>query len=366
MTLRGRKFIPAVAVVIAAAGILAGGLALRPAFAVNAKAVAPFALVTCTSGSPCQTFSNQGHGIALEGVNSNKSSSGVAVEGSITGMGTAVEGLASSGAGVLGLSTDGIGIFGQGEDEAAGSFYSNSGTGLSATTTDGTALYAISAGSFGLLAYPGNGIAIDATSNTTGYVVVADSTSTTSGIGLQTTAPYIGAVSRAEAGSGFPIVATNAGSTDLFWIDGVGDAHAYGYDTTSKTRTGDVAVAYSPTSTTPTIEDDGTARLVDGTAVVHLDRAFAQSIDLGTSYHVTLTSDGDTLGLYVASETPTDFVVREAQGGRDTLDFDYHISTAPAGESGARMAKLSEGQAQKLMPYAPLVRPHVSNKGVKR
>lgn len=66
-----------------------------------------------------------------------------------------------------------------------------------------------------------------------------------------------------------------------------------------------------------------------------------------------LTPDGDTKGLYVASKSPTQFVVREVQGGRGSLDFDYHIYASHAGSAGVRMAEMTQGQAYALEPHLP-------------
>ena len=58
-------------------------------------------------------------------------------------------------------------------------------------------------------------------------------------------------------------------------------------------------------------EDFGTARLVRGRARVKLDRAFAKVVRL-VDYHVFISSDGDSLGLFVYRKTKGEFEVREA------------------------------------------------------
>jgi hypothetical protein len=100
---------------------------------------------------------------------------------------------------------------------------------------------------------------------------------------------------------------------------------------------GQRVLAYAPESASATIEDVGTARMAEGVANVPIDRAFASTIDRNTPYHVFLTPDGDTRGLYVSVKTPSGFEVREAQGGRSTVSFDYRIVARPLGERNDRL-----------------------------
>jgi hypothetical protein len=108
--------------------------------------------------------------------------------------------------------------------------------------------------------------------------------------------------------------------------------------------------AYETKSTQPRIEDTGTAQLVAGSAVVQLDPAFAQSIDMSSPYRVFLTPNGDTRGLYVAQKTAAGFVVRETQGGRGSFSFDYRILASAAGQSGSRMTMVTPAVQSKFFP----------------
>jgi hypothetical protein len=68
-----------------------------------------------------------------------------------------------------------------------------------------------------------------------------------------------------------------------------------------------------------------------------------------------LTPDGDTKGLFVASKSPSGFVVREVQGGHATISFDYHIYATSLGQAGQRMTELTPAQSAAVMPHAPAV-----------
>jgi hypothetical protein len=90
---------------------------------------------------------------------------------------------------------------------------------------------------------------------------------------------------------------------------------------------------------------------------VALDPTFAASIDAGTVYRVFLTPGGDTRGLFVAAKTPRGFIVRETQGGRSTLSFDYRIVATALGQSGQRMAVAAGAFAPRAaQPSRPALR----------
>jgi hypothetical protein len=63
-------------------------------------------------------------------------------------------------------------------------------------------------------------------------------------------------------------------------------------------------------------------------------------IDLRDGYRVFVTPEGDSKGLYVA-KAAGGFFVREQQGGRSTLPFDYRIVAKPREENGTRLAHVN-------------------------
>jgi hypothetical protein len=72
-------------------------------------------------------------------------------------------------------------------------------------------------------------------------------------------------------------------------------------------------------------EDAGSARLVNGAAVVSLDRDFIQTVNTDMDYKVFPVPNGDCKGLYVTNKTATSFEVRELGGGTSNVAFDYRI-----------------------------------------
>jgi hypothetical protein len=364
--MRFNFFRPAMTItaMVSAAGILAGGLALRPALADGGSfRMGPFMIVTCNSASPCQMYNNKGAGPGVTGKSLN---------------GTGVNGLSTGGNGVNGTSTHGDGITGNSTYANGVSAYSSQGVGLYASSSNlagvwadggGTApgLHAYSLGGDGIDAYAGGGNgfaiyalggtsdAINATASTlTGYAVRGDNSN---GIGTEASGTSIGAVVRAPAGPyQYPLDATDSNGNTLMFIDGNGSIFYHGsLIQFAKTHGGNVAATFGSTAASPTVEDHGTARLIGGTAVVQLDPTFSHTIDLHSAYQVMLTPDGDTRGLYVASKSPTSFVVREVQGGRGTISFDYHIYATSLGHAGERATEMTPGMAAARLPHAPII-----------
>jgi hypothetical protein len=72
-------------------------------------------------------------------------------------------------------------------------------------------------------------------------------------------------------------------------------------------------------------EDFGRAELVRGQARVEFPADFADLARPSDDYHVFLTAEGDTQGLFVAARTESGFEVREQQGGNNSLSFSYRI-----------------------------------------
>jgi len=99
---------------------------------------------------------------------------------------------------------------------------------------------------------------------------------------------------------------------------------------------------YSVQSPENWMEDFGSAELHAGAAVVTIDAAFAETVTGDASYHVFLTPNGDSNGLYVTAKTATTFEVRESGGGKSSLSFDYRIVAKRRGFEAQRLVDVTE------------------------
>jgi hypothetical protein len=73
-------------------------------------------------------------------------------------------------------------------------------------------------------------------------------------------------------------------------------------------------------------EDFGSAQLVNGVAVIQLDRDFIQTVNTEKDYRVFPVPNGDCRGLYVTNKSANSFEVRELGGGTSNIRFDYRIT----------------------------------------
>lgn len=371
----------AAAAILVAAGALAAGLALKPAIA-GPTGPNPDLSVTCTSTNPCQVYKNKGLGAGIQGINTkNNSSFTSGVIGSagtfgngVTGFaGTSGNGVSGQGGntgvngtggtwGVFGYSSAGNGIEGQSVNGNGVIAFSSCCAGLSAASSNSYGVFALSESATPAIGAIGStGDAIDASAGWGGGVVALRGVNTgdngSDGNGADITGSYIGVIARNVAGIGFPLVAADTNGTDLMFVDSAGDLFYHGgLFNFAKTQGGGEAVTYGARAASPTLEDNGTAQLVNGSANVQLDSAFAHTIDNHQAYQVMLTPDGDTKGLYVASKSPTGFIVREVQGGHASISFDYHIYATALGQAGVRMTEMSAARAAAMMPHAKYVK----------
>ncbi|HEY2476134.1 MAG TPA: hypothetical protein VGI19_15205 [Candidatus Cybelea sp.] len=152
---------------------------------------------------------------------------------------------------------------------------------------------------------------------------------------------YDGVDAVGSTSSAFPIVATNSYTGGFMEEDQNGNVYATGQFIGGALRVhhrnGAREIAtYSSESTQSTLEDVGTGRMMAGRGIILLDPAFAAMID-ASNYYVFLTPKGNNRGLYIAREGPRGFEVRESEGGRSTLAFDYRIVGQPIDEPTSRL-----------------------------
>ena len=128
------------------------------------------------------------------------------------------------------------------------------------------------------------------------------------------------------------------------FIDVSGDLHCTGSITpvvAVKQGTRKAAL-YAMASPENWFEDFGSGRLSNGTATIALDLEFAETVNTGVDYHVFLTPNGESKGLYVSQKGPSSFEVRESDGGSSSISFDYRIVAHRNGQESVRMADLTE------------------------
>jgi len=93
-------------------------------------------------------------------------------------------------------------------------------------------------------------------------------------------------------------------------------------------------------------EDFGSGQLSGGRAEVKLEPKFVTTVNSSMDYHVFLTPNGDSRGLYVARKTATSFEVREQGGGISSIAFDYRIVAKRKGYENVRMENVTQSQKQ--------------------
>ncbi len=136
------------------------------------------------------------------------------------------------------------------------------------------------------------------------------------------------------------------GSSPAFPVTMPSGNCSYDNDLTAAVRTRNAApvTTYAAHQSLPTMEDFGEARLVNGQAIVPLERTFASTIDPSRSYLVFITPLGDCHGMYVAERSASGFVVRELMNGRSTVAFQYRIVAHPYGDRSTRLPSATQVQ----------------------
>jgi hypothetical protein len=105
---------------------------------------------------------------------------------------------------------------------------------------------------------------------------------------------------------------------------------------------GHTVETYAVQSPESWMEDFGSGTLRNGSAVVSIEPAFAETVSADAGYHVFLTPNGDSKGLYVTAKTATSFEVHESGGGTASLSFDYRIVAKRRGFEAQRLVDVSE------------------------
>jgi hypothetical protein len=319
-----------------------------------------YGVATATSGNSVGVF-----GTGIDGLQGSGSAYGVYGAASASGS-TGVYGTAPQ-FGVYGVATAGsgntVGVFGSGADGLQGGgttngVYANGGKyGVQSFTSAGVA------GTYGIyqdasvtgatfFSESGQGGAVWADTNWEG-----ESARTVPAL-LVTADDNYGAVianNSTEIASAWILNLANgptttvvraAGSTGSCTISGGGDTACTGVlKSVVATTTGAGArrvETYSMQSPENWFEDFGSGALSNGAATIKLDPTFTQTVNTGTEYHVFLTPNGDSKGLYVSQKTATSFEVREQGGGISSVAFDYRIVAKRVGYEKVRLADVTD------------------------
>jgi hypothetical protein len=122
-----------------------------------------------------------------------------------------------------------------------------------------------------------------------------------------------------------------------------------------KATDGKLRRMYSTESPESWFEDVGSGQLSNGSTTVQLEPGFAGVVKTD-AYHVFLTLDGDSKGLYVSNKTPTGFSVHEQQGGTSNVSFSYRVIAKRKDIEEARLEHVEE-PAMPALPEPPAAPP---------
>jgi hypothetical protein len=325
---------------------------------------------TATSGSATgvvgQTASPNGNGVT--GFATATTGSPIGVFGQIS---------STNGAGVLGVATATTG----GGDGVFGSTFGTSGAGVSgaASSTSGNAIGVVGnssgadggIGAWGVFqATSGFGVGVrgDLQSSTAnGAAGLFLTFSPNSVAGQFANFSRQGLILQGLSGP------FDAAQKEVFSVDASGNLQISGNLTVSGTKSstaklqdGREVALYAVESPENWFEDFGSAELNNGVAWVALEASFAQAVNAAVNYHVFLTANGDSNGLYVARKTAAGFEIREHGGGASNVAFDYRIVARRRGYETIRMLQVPERKAlETLRPPLKMATSHSKPEPVK-
>ena len=303
-----------------------------------------------SSGIGIRAVSTSGLGLEVTGVNGINvfaSSSGVVAQAN-SGAGvvgssasnTGVSGTSQGGIGVYGGSQSNVGVFGDAADANSAVFgRATGGPGVFGTSTGGSGVVGSSTHGDGVTASSTNSIGVRGTS-VPSFGVLGISSSSVGVYGQSNS--NSGLVGRSETGAGI-FASSGSGPAGQFQgpvfvqgsftVTGGAKSAAVPHPDGSQRR------VYCQESPEPWFEDVDEAKLVGGRAEVKLDGDFAAIVRDG--YHVFLTPRADCKGLYVASQGPGGFEVRELQNGTSSLPFSYRVMARRKDIAGPRLERVA-------------------------
>ena len=304
-----------------------------------------------TAGVYGTTASPSGYGVEGAGP------TGVLGEDTV-GTGYGVYGSSSDGYGVVGNSGNNVGVWGNGTNGvyATGSTIGVQGLALGSSltgrdlTNHGAGVWGDTGGTSGLYF----GVVATTDTNT---ALLAENADSTGSFPTMVVANYT-----ASANTHFPVFQTSSPNTYSnsrhCTIDTSANLTCTGLLTGSiQGSAGKETAVYAMQSAENWLEDAGSGQLSNGSARIQLDPAFAQTVNAGVEYHVFLTPNGDSRGLYVSQKTATSFQVHEQGGGTSSIAFDYRIMAKRKGYENVRLEDLTGRFKQPETPRQKMRRP---------
>jgi hypothetical protein len=314
---------------------------------VISKASAP-ALVGQSSGTNAVSD-------GVDGVTSSGTASGVAGINNGNGVGvygtggTGVYGISNSGYGIYGISNSSHGIVGL----SNGNFYGVVGEG------GGAGLYG--SGGYGVLGYGTSGygmygqhVGASILGSEIPYAGIWGDTNTLGAAGVAGTGmDGIGGIFLNDSPSGnWALVAANYSSSGpIFTAENIANGVSCTINASAQLHcdggigaivqldSGNRKVAMAGIESPENwFEDFGSAQLVNGVAVIQLDRDFIQTVSTEKDYRVFPVPNGDCQGLYVTNKSANSFEVRELGGGSSNIRFDYRIAAVRKNYETVRFA----------------------------
>jgi hypothetical protein len=212
---------------------------------------------------------------------------------------------------VRGSAPQTVGVWGTGGQAGVIGSGSGSGVGIQAYTQAGSGV--------GVRADSGSNDAVVGSSSGARGVVGTTLSSSGAGVhGVATSGGTSQVAVRGSSSAGFGLLASSTtGIAGNFTAIGAKSAAVAHPDGTHR-------LTYCMESPESWFEDFGRARLTGGHAEVPLDPDFAALVRTD-DFHVFLTAEGETTGLYVADRSETGFQVREQRGGSAEVPFSYRV-----------------------------------------
>jgi hypothetical protein len=260
--------------------------------------------------------------------------------------GDAIHGTASSFIGVRGTSDSGVGVEGTSDSNFAVAGDSTSSVGVGGRSSSSIGVQGISDSSFGVLGNSTSSGGVGGRSSSFIGVVgesIGESTSGTGVFGQSTNSHGVSGQSTNSFGGSFTGPQSTTGSSGSLRLDGNVVKFNGEYSEALPHPDGSQRLLYAPLSPESWYEDFGRGELVEGRGRVEFDPDFAAILGIDDGhYHVYLTPEGDSNGLYVSSRSPTAFEVHEQQGGTSSLTFSYRVVAKRKDGQPERLAKVEE------------------------